>query len=198
MYGDFIEKLEEIYESDKPQLKEIEKKIGFEFKSTTQKEEYETQFSQEESFKNIKDEHKTVFFEDCIEEAIKREKENNKKLKKLKSRYLDHLYSCKYYKKPTISWEEVKKETATHYSYKDLNNEDLAREIFENFVKKETSKVSSGPSADSPSNPKQTNDSSEEDGLIREEGSISSRDKEKSHKVFIFYFLIFFYLFIFF
>ena len=176
-----------MYETDKAVLKEIEKKVGFECKASTTREEFDALFSKEEAFKNVKEEHKLVYFEDAIEEAVKQQKELNKKLKKLKSRYLDHLYSCKYYKTPSISWEEVKKDTSSHYSYKDLNNEELAREIFEEFIKKEAANPPSASTSTGSSPPRKARpDSSEEDGLIREDEHSrhsSSRDKDKSHKV---------------
>lgn len=130
IYGDFIEILKEDYFPQRDILRDVQKKIKFIFKVGTTKEEYEEAFSVDEAFQKCNEDFRDMFFFEMIDDAEQRQKEDRKRKKLAIHDYCEYI-DYKFYKKiGSITWNEAKEILSPHSTYKALNDEQLAEELF--------------------------------------------------------------------
>lgn len=133
LFEDVLEELENQYHDDKSRIKDAMKLCKITMTSTWTYEEFKASFSSEIESPPISDINMKLVFEEQLERVKEKEEKEAKKRQCLADDFTDLLRSLKEIN-TSSTWEDCKALFEDSEEYREIGDESLARETFEDYV----------------------------------------------------------------
>ncbi|KAL8165977.1 hypothetical protein V2J09_007476, partial [Rumex salicifolius] len=133
LFEDAVEELENQYHDDKSRVKDLTKSGKISVVSTTIFEDFKASILEEFDLPAISDINLKLIFEDLLERIKEKEKREAKKHQRMLDDFSDLLHSLKEIN-ASSTWDDCKALVEDTEEYSAISDENLAKEIFEDYV----------------------------------------------------------------
>eukprot|EP01117_Protostelium_nocturnum_P005862 TRINITY_DN2112_c0_g1_i2.p1 TRINITY_DN2112_c0_g1~~TRINITY_DN2112_c0_g1_i2.p1 ORF type:complete len:600 (+),score=238.68 TRINITY_DN2112_c0_g1_i2:47-1846(+) len=162
LFGDWLDELEEIFLRERKKVREIINDLAVDFSPKMTQLEFISAIAGHPLFSSLNNKFYVNFYEDYMdelkEEDRKREKDAEKRRRKIENNYFDLLYS--HAVKLTTNWDELREKIASHPSFLAVPIEEERLRLFKEFTEG-----------------KESESSADEEGNVDDE-----KKKHKSHR----------------